>query len=309
MELLAHLTCFVPDALAGLHGRMLDADVLSSFFYPHVLQHGIMFRSADPEARDRLSMLAVQSPSRALGDHALKSLAWVDDVEVPRLCSRFDEHPPPWASPRFSAAEYALWAGWLLDSGDGRPLLLSAGCRRLERGAETGCPVVVISRTQQECGRCSGPLTALLELDLHDERLGFLGLPGGCLRVLTCEDCVQSSTVYAEVDLAGGARWMEESPQPHVVPSGMSYLPERQLGRPERRTPFEAHAFANHMSQVGGQAGWIQNPDYPQCPWCRRLMPFLGQVHLMSEFESDEGTIYAFFDPGCGVVATLFQQT
>jgi hypothetical protein len=95
VELLAHLTCFVPDALAGLHGRMLDADVLSSFFYPHVLQHGIMFRSADPEARDRLSMLAVQSPSRALGDHALKSLAWVDDDEVPRLCSRFDEHPPP----------------------------------------------------------------------------------------------------------------------------------------------------------------------------------------------------------------------
>jgi len=29
----------------------------------------------------------------------------------------------------------------------------------------------------------------------------------------------------------------------------------------------------------------------------------------MSEFESDEGMIYAFFDPGCGVVATLFQQT
>lgn len=63
------------------------------------------------------------------------------------------------------------------------------------------------------------------------------------------------------------------------------------------------------MSQVGGQAGWIQNPDYPQCPRCGRLRPFLGQVDLESEFENVEGMIYAFFDPGCGVVATEFQPT
>ncbi len=33
VDLLAHLSCFVPGALRGLHGRLLDADVLSSFAY------------------------------------------------------------------------------------------------------------------------------------------------------------------------------------------------------------------------------------------------------------------------------------
>jgi hypothetical protein len=166
----------------------------------------------------------------------------------------------------------------------------------------------VISRAEQECGGCSGPLTVLLELDLHDERLGFLGLSEERLRVVTCERCVCLGTVYVEVDLAGSARWMEESDRPDVPPD-WSYLPERELGLGlERRTPFEAHAFANHMSQVGGQAGWIQNPDYPQCPRCARFMPSAGQVDL-GEFELEEGMIYAFFHPDCGIVATLFQQS
>lgn len=34
VDLLAHLSCFVPGALWGLHGRLLDLDILSSFAYP-----------------------------------------------------------------------------------------------------------------------------------------------------------------------------------------------------------------------------------------------------------------------------------
>lgn len=307
--LLAHLSCFVPAALRGLHDRLLDADALLSFGDPFQLQLGVIFRSGDTQTRDRLSTLAAEVTDEHLGHHAIASLAWVDDQEVGRLMLNFDEHHPPWAYPRFSAEWYARRAGWTPSSkGERQPLLLTTECRRLERGVETASPVEVIFRLDQECGGCGGPLSVLLEIDLRDDRLRGLGLSGDRLRVLTCERCVCAGTVYAEADLGGGAQWMEESEKPEA-PADWSYEPERQLGLgPERRTPFEAHAFGNHMSQVGGQAGWIQNPDYPQCPRCQRLMPFLGQVDL-SEFELSEGLIYAFFDRGCGVVATLFQQT
>lgn len=283
--------------------------MLSSYTSPYVLHLGVMFRSADPTTRDRLRALAAESAEPRLSDPALSSLAWVDDDEVPRAFLGFQEHPPPWASQWFSAARYPLQAGWeLLPDGTGRHLLLSPHGCRLELGAEARSPVVVISRLEESCGGCSGPLTVLLDLDVRDERLRFLGLTGERLRVLTCERCVCFDTVYAEVDFAGAARWLEESPRLSDPPE-WSYLPERELGLGvERRTPFEAHAFGNHMSQLGGQAGWIQNPDYPQCPRCGRLMPFLGQVDL-HEFELFEGAIYAFLDLGCGVVATYFQQT
>ncbi|MDQ3723497.1 MAG: hypothetical protein M3376_10625 [Actinomycetota bacterium] len=309
MDLLAHLSCFVPGALRGLHARLLDLDILSRFAYPYVLQHGVIFRGGDSDTRDRLSALAAEAPDERVGDHALSSLAWVDDDEVPRLFLRFHEDRPPWASQWFSAPWYALRAGWaLLRNGQGQPLLLTSDCRRLERGVETASPVEVIFRVEQECGGCAGPLSVLLDLDLGDEQLTFLGLSGDRLRVLTCERCVCFGTVYAAVDLGGSAKWMEESVKPEDPPE-WAYEPERQLGLGlERRTPFEAHAFANHMSQVGGQAGWIQNPDYPQCPRCQRLMPSVAQVDL-SEFELGEGMIYAFFDPDCGIVATLFQQS
>ncbi len=310
-ELLARLSSFVPDALVGLHGRLLDVDLLSIVLYPHVLKLGVMFRSADAETRERLRALAADS-GRRLGSHALASLAWIDDDEVPVAFRQLIEHPPPWVSHSYSVAMYPLEAGWALRrDGTRQHLHLSSHCHRLERGAEAGSPVKVISRLHQRCGGCSGPLTELLDLDLRDERLGFLGLPGERLRVLTCEGCVCYGTVYAEVDLAGNARWLEDRADP---PEGLymsedSYLPERQLGLGlKRRTPFEAHAFANNLSQLGGQSGWIQNPDYPECPRCGALMPFLGQVDL-EEFPRCEGSIYAFLHVGCGVVATLFQQT
>ena len=60
--LLARLSCFVPGALTSLHGRLLDADVPSSFSYSDPLQIGIIFRSADPKSPDRLGAFGRRSP-------------------------------------------------------------------------------------------------------------------------------------------------------------------------------------------------------------------------------------------------------
>lgn len=309
IDLLAHLSCFVPGALRGLHARLLDANVLSRFGDPVQLQPGVIFRSGDKQTLDRLSTLAAEVGDEDLGHYAIASLAWVDDDAVAPLFVGFDEHQPAWASRGFSAEWYARRAGWTPSAnGQRQPLSLTTESRRLERGVQTASPVQVIFRLEQQCPGCGGPLTVLLELDLRDERLRFLGLCGDRLRVLTCERCGCYGTVYAEVDLAGGAQWMPESEKLNAAPD-WCYLPERQLGLGlKRRTPFEAHAFGIHMSQVGGQAGWIQNPDYPYCPRCQRRMPFLAQVDLLTDFDS-EGSIYAFLDQDCGVVATLYQQT
>jgi len=33
-----------------------------------------------------------------------------------------------------------------------------------------------------------------------------------------------------------------------------------------------------NLNRAGGEPTWIQNPDYPQCPGCRRRMHFLAQL-------------------------------
>lgn len=75
------------------------------------------------------------------------------------------------------------------------------------------------------------------------------------------------------------------------------------------RSPFAAMAYPNDdVSQLVGLPTWVQDPEFPPCPTCGELMPFLGQVDT-SVVAWGEGTIYAFVDAGCRTAATVYQQT
>lgn len=165
---------------------------------------------------------------------------------------------------------------------------------------------------EEHCRWCGGPLTVLLDLVLK-EGLTFLELPHGRLRIPTCEFCVCYGTVFAEVDLMGGARWSEVNVRPDYLPDGElgGRIAQATRGLGERlRSPFEAMAFGCdvEVSHVGGVPAWIQDASYPRCPRCGELMPFLGQVDT-SEVAWGEGAIYAFHDAACRLAATTYQQT
>ena len=52
LEVLIRLACFVPDALIGLHGRLIEAGLMSDFINRYGGQFAVLFASADSETRD-----------------------------------------------------------------------------------------------------------------------------------------------------------------------------------------------------------------------------------------------------------------
>jgi hypothetical protein len=155
------------DALAGLHTRMLDADLLLP---------AIAYRTADPAARDRVIERILrfdgqtpdrQSPDTLSLNHLLVALAWIGDADVQRVFAQWRKAPPTWATALYIPAhEYTTTAGWTLDTGTTRRNLYLSGGRTLVRTEQASSAVRVLDPRAGHCQLCSNPLGTLLQLDL-----------------------------------------------------------------------------------------------------------------------------------------------
>jgi hypothetical protein len=301
VTVLGRLACFAPDALAGLHARLLDADAHRwSGFYQG--EQAVMFKNADTAARDRLIAIADTSPDYYEMSAAMHALAWIgDDVVSERFLAWADREgmSPGW---------WALFGGWQLEERPPpRRLTVDASCR-LEK-VRSDSPVRVMVPGDERCRRCNTVLVALFDLDLTDAQLSR-SLRGTRFRLLTCLSCGLASHFFTTVDLDGGSAWSDRNePREGWHEGDVSGFPlPLGLGRPQR-TPYEAMAFEDDRSQLFGRPTWVQSPEYPQCPRCEELMLFVGQVDTSGEPPLWEGMLYAFVDQECGLAATCYQQT
>ena len=319
--LLLRLACLCPGALNGLHSRLLDQRVPEAMGWPMAVDREAVFYRGGALVRDRLLSELQEAPpvEETAPTRLLLSLAWVDDDVV---LSAFDEWirldpPPPWVPAPYrerAPSWLALFppsAGWTIAADGCRRPLVASGAARLVEGGDTEVASVG-GQVAENCGWCGGPLTVLLDLRLTD-RLQFLGLAGERLVVPTCEFCTCYATVFVDVSLDGAARWSDVNVRPEHLPAGEidERIPRgvRGLG-PQLRSPLATMAFGSavELSHVGGLPAWIQDAQYPACPRCGELMPFLGQVDT-SEVAWGEGAIYAFYDAACALAATVYQQT
>ena len=288
-ELLVRLVCHVPNALDDVHMRLIDVDVMGSievFSYPEIL-----FHDAGPDVRDRL--LSMDTP------YARLALAWMADPSAKVALAELGPE---------KAFRPALAAGWAFGEEWASPLH-HPWCYRLQRGRALR-PVAAVVGSDERCGGCGDPMTVLLDVDLSDPRIDLQ--TSGHLRVPTCERCVAWGTVFATIDTDGGGQWSDHSVRPTSIHDMPSHEPREPLGLGDRRPrPFSGLAFDQHgTSQLGGVPVWVQNPDYPTCPACDGLMPSVGQVNMADTGEEwGQGTIYAFWSQGCGLAATVYQQT
>lgn len=331
--LLAQLACAVPDALRGLHGRLLDCDVFGHFSYPMGLDPAVVFQGADSATRDRLIERLVAGsdpahPSRAAGarasiDSIAAALAWVDDERVWQTFSQWRALPPPWAR-RVRTSDFTGWldwitqrAGWAIALDGQRRKLHHTACHRLTAAGDTAAVSVGGDVDRQACPWCPNPLTVMLDMALTDPRLAAYGWTGERLVIPTCELClchaVAKSVLYVEVDSTGAAAWSdintaERDPLDEVLRDRIPHA-VRGLGM-ATRSPLEPLAFAYdvEMTYVGGAPAWVQGPAYPRCPRCGEHMPFVGQVDT-SVLAWGEGAIALFVDLDCGLAATNYQQT
>jgi hypothetical protein len=80
-----------------------------------------------------------------------------------------------------------------------------------------------------------------------------------------------------------------------------------------RAEPFQTRnrgRFVEVFGQLGGWPEWWQQPEIPDCPACRRMMFFVGQVHSSALREDmPDATLYAFHCETCGIGGQIEQIT
>lgn len=316
-RMLLLLGCLVPDALRGLHERMIRVGLV----WP-----GELFRGAGPDARDLLLSLLPDARDGEALPFLLSALAWIGDTVVRLRFDQWRREPPLWtANLEITPDQHSLDAAWTLELDGTRRDLFHEECWKLVPAGSAGesSPVRVVrprNDSAESCPGCGGELVDLLDFDLTDPRTAFLGFDGGTrLRIATCPRCLPwSAPILTEVDADGGSVWSPANEPPAFVGEGAEPWPEERLVLGERhRTPLAARPFAGEgpASQVGGYPSWLQEPEYPLCPECGQPMTFIGQVQIAdlatgaeAEENPAEGVVYAFLHAACGRAATLYQQ-
>jgi hypothetical protein len=70
--------------------------------------------------------------------------------------------------------------------------------------------------------------------------------------------------------------------------------------------------WPNHqLGRLGGYPDWWQYPEVPDCPECKRLMFYVGQVHNAPAIREEVifAALYAFHCEDCGIGAQVVQIT
>jgi hypothetical protein len=307
-EILLHLACLVPGSLRGSHGELIKRGIFS----PPKLYLG-----TDDATRDRLLRLVEGSGPRV---EALAALAWIGDDAVQAAFHRWLRFRT-WDTEVTRRIEwFTRDAGWELTVAGKRRMLYHQRCYRLVAiqsappEVQSG-PVKVILPHAEQCGWCHHRLLTLFDIDMRDSRLQFLAPGWRRLRIPFCARCTGFGTIFVAVDPQGGAHWSRFNAKPVYIGTEEHRYPYPQhrlvLG-PARRTPFEADTgvLTEGGSQLGGFPMWVQGNSHPDCPKCRRLMVFVGQIQTEDALGMPaEGVTYAFLCQDCRIAATTYEQT
>ena len=146
------------------------------------------------------------------------------------------------------------------------------------------------------------PLLIVLDLNLTDPALAFLGLEG--TRLVFCDWATPGrKTCYTRVDFDGSVKPMRRTAgEPGETPPepGEPLVLGPAFGSPVLAMPHYASALSG--PQIGGRPAWEQGPEVPRSPDHRGPMTFVAQFP-----HPNGGTGYAFLDPLNKIAAVVTQ--
>ncbi|AXK36866.1 hypothetical protein DVA86_34345 [Streptomyces armeniacus] len=281
-----------PEDLAPYLPRLLAADVV----YP-----GKLYRAADSEVQRGLVAKADTCCQDDADDelrlnHLLVALAQTRGPVAEAAFRRWRDQPPPGADQlHIGPADYMREGGWMLEGDDVRELggPVSYGLEA-EDGPEHS--------ERERCRGCGGPVWTALDLDTADERvaeaLAHVGWSGR-LRPAFCYGCAAAAdTLFIEVRPDGTSR-LTDPPEPSTdAPMLEAPTVRMVLGDRSGRRPVG--------SAVGGQAVWMDDAAYPDCPKCRKPMASIAQID-MQDLTHHVGYHTFFLHTECHLAAMVTQ--
>jgi hypothetical protein len=152
-----------------------------------------------------------------------------------------------------------------------------------------------------KCRNCKSPIHLLLTIDTRAFALKLRPLGRRDFRIVYCLNCMSFPGLlyidYSKLRL----RVIRQEKAQSFNEDGP--IPARKV----TLTPLEP--ATRSASKIGGTPNWIQDPEVPDCPRCRKPMAFLAQLKSMPDLSFvDEGTLYTFVCTRCKVSASLVQS-
>jgi hypothetical protein len=290
-----------PERLAPHHLRMLELDVI----YPPKLYR----KAGDDVVRRIVEQVDGGQPGGRL-NHLLVALAHSGHPLAEEALRRWAQAPAPgWEELFVGALSYAREGGWTVDpDGRRRELCGDVAYEWLLRQAP-------VRADRGTCPWCASPLWTAAELDTADAdvaaALAHTGWSGR-LTLETCHFCSCYTTLFSRVTPDGGAAWWDGNVRPGYI--GKTDEPEEPpallpVVGPARPTPFQASAWEDGGSTLGGQPEWIQDATHPDCPGCGRAMAYVGLIGGSDLDEYGEGAYYLHVHEPCGFAAVNYQQS
>ncbi|WP_329256916.1 hypothetical protein OG417_17825 [Actinoallomurus sp. NBC_01490] len=271
--------------------RLLDADV----YLPER-----MFRAAGEDVQREAVARIDMGGTRNF--QLFRVLAETRGPVVESAFVRWRKEPPPGIEAGVLAS-FLAGSGWDFDD-DGRAREI---CGTTAYGL---APAGTTAPSSDRCPWCGGELWTALDVDTADPRVaGALAHTSwrGRLRIVTCFLCALHGTRYVEVTPDGGAAWSAYTGEPPDGRVLVAEPPPRVRLTPGEQLP-DLH-FAGG-SALGGRPWWLQDPEYPACPACGKVMAYVGDVAPSDVLANDvaEGAIYLFLHTPCGLAAVVAQN-
>ncbi|MCO5998806.1 hypothetical protein [Actinoallomurus rhizosphaericola] len=279
-----------PDALRPYLSRLLDAD---DVYLPEAL-----FREADEDVqREAVARIDAGSPNVWLVTMLTATYGPVAEAAF----RRWLKQAPPGIEAETLANVLPRY-GWDFEA-DGQARKIR-GATAYELVPEDGA-----ASAEEECPWCGGPLWVVLDVDTTDPRVAAaLAHTGwrGRLRIVACFlCCIYPGVSFAEVTPDGGATWsahtvrpgyldgkkLEKADPPPVRLTVGERRPDRYLGGPT----------------LGGEPDWVQDPDYPACPACRKVMNYVGGMTGTVIRDYIDCDFFLFLHAPCGLAAVVTQ--
>lgn len=304
-EALEMLADTEPDRLTPYQGLMVDLDLL----WPAKL-----YRVADPEAISRIveRVDSGQTPDQLSLNHLLLALAHSGHPIAEQALRRWETQPPPGADQlHVSPLNYAPEGGWAVDpDGTRRELCGDTTYQLLMQETPP-------SADPSRCPLCTAPLWTAADLDTAEpEVAAALAHTGwsGRLILKTCHFCACYSTLYSHVAPDGVSTWWHGNTRPSYLPAATAADYENPptllpVVGPARPNPWQASAWDDGGSTLGGRPDWIQDAEHPACPGCGRTMDYLGLIGGADLDEYGEGAYYLHLHRQCGYAAVNYQQS